>query len=350
MAERPFQPVPNTPLVADPTGDAIWKRWLQGLQSFLGRAVRGPGSSTDNAVARWDGTSGQFLNNSGVIIDDSNNVSGVVNLTTTGNVQIGDASADELTIYAGLWTIESNYIASREAGTVAAGVVSLSSHTFSATGDSGGTSDIRAYRITPTLEGANNAAALYSVLSNPIHDGTGTLTAIRGQSAFITVINTGNATTAQGFTSQIALTNTGSVTTCNLFDALAPLFPSGTGTITNVRGYRVFNIGNAKVTNAIGLLIENFTNSTTMRGIQSSLSSGAGKHNLYIDGTADNSFAGPIYAAQDNKTIQTASAIYAGTGAPNNANGSDGDFYMRGDGGLLTTIYQRRAGAWVGVV
>lgn len=39
-----------------------------------------------------------------------------------------------------------------------------------------------------------------------------------------------------------------------------------------------------------------------------------------------------------------------GTGAPVNANGANGDLYLRVDGGSLTTIYQRRAGAWVGIV
>ena len=37
--------------------------------------VTGPGSSTDNALARFDGTTGKTIQNSGVIIDDSNNIS-----------------------------------------------------------------------------------------------------------------------------------------------------------------------------------------------------------------------------------------------------------------------------------
>ena len=45
-------------------------------------------STTDNAVARYDGTAGA-LQNSAVIIDDSNNVTGVVALTTTGVVSAG---------------------------------------------------------------------------------------------------------------------------------------------------------------------------------------------------------------------------------------------------------------------
>lgn len=60
--------------------------------------------------------------------------------------------------------------------------------------------------------------------------------------------------------------------------------------------------------------------------------------------------ADKIYPATDAAALQTAIGIYAGTGAPNNANGADGDLYFRSDGGALTTEYQRRAGIWVGIV
>jgi hypothetical protein len=46
--------------------------------------VVGPASATDNAIARYDGTTGKLIQNSGVTIDDSNNVTGVGNLTFTG--------------------------------------------------------------------------------------------------------------------------------------------------------------------------------------------------------------------------------------------------------------------------
>lgn len=62
------------------------------------------------------------------------------------------------------------------------------------------------------------------------------------------------------------------------------------------------------------------------------------------------SLTGKLYPATDAAALQTATGIYGNTGAPNNANGANGDFYFRADGGALTTIYQRRAGAWVGVV
>jgi hypothetical protein len=44
----------------------------------------GPSSATDKAIARFNGTTGNLVQNSGVIIDDTNNVTGVVQLTATG--------------------------------------------------------------------------------------------------------------------------------------------------------------------------------------------------------------------------------------------------------------------------
>jgi hypothetical protein len=43
--------------------------------------VVGPASATDNAIARYDGTTGKLIQNSGVAIDDSNNVTGIANLS-----------------------------------------------------------------------------------------------------------------------------------------------------------------------------------------------------------------------------------------------------------------------------
>lgn len=57
-----------------------------------------------------------------------------------------------------------------------------------------------------------------------------------------------------------------------------------------------------------------------------------------------------LYPPTDAAATQTAAGIYAGTGAPNNANGSNGDFYFRSDGGASTTVYQKRTGTWTGVV
>lgn len=51
--------------------------------------VSGPGSSTDNALPRFDGTGGKTLQGSSVVVDDSNNMSGVANITATGTPTLG---------------------------------------------------------------------------------------------------------------------------------------------------------------------------------------------------------------------------------------------------------------------
>jgi hypothetical protein len=69
----------------------------------LGGDVVGPASATDNAIARYNLTTGKLIQNSGVIIDDSNNVSGVVTLTTTNlivndDTTLGGSNADTVTV------------------------------------------------------------------------------------------------------------------------------------------------------------------------------------------------------------------------------------------------------------
>jgi hypothetical protein len=65
--------------------------------------VDGPASATDNAIARYDGTTGKLIQNSSVTIDDSNNVSGVVQLNattvaaTTGNITTVNATTVDTT-------------------------------------------------------------------------------------------------------------------------------------------------------------------------------------------------------------------------------------------------------------
>lgn len=51
--------------------------------------VVGPGSSTDNAIARWDGTTGSVIQDSSVTVSDTGTLSAVNLYATTGNVYVG---------------------------------------------------------------------------------------------------------------------------------------------------------------------------------------------------------------------------------------------------------------------
>lgn len=68
------------------------------------------------------------------------------------------------------------------------------------------------------------------------------------------------------------------------------------------------------------------------------------------DAAGDLTPAGAIFPGNGQGAAQTACGIIAGSGAPSNAWGADGWLYLRSDGGSLTTIYQRRVGAWIGIV
>ena len=49
-------------------------------------AVDGPASATDNALARFDAITGKLIQNSGAILDDSDNLTGVNDITASGDV------------------------------------------------------------------------------------------------------------------------------------------------------------------------------------------------------------------------------------------------------------------------
>jgi len=70
-----------------------------------------------------------------------------------------------------------------------------------------------------------------------------------------------------------------------------------------------------------------------------------------INGTTKvQQITGPFYPATPAGGQQSNCATFAGTGAPSNSNGNNGDIYFNAAGGSLTTIYQKRSGSWVGIV
>ncbi len=59
--------------------------------------VRGPGSATNNAVTRFDSTTGKIIKNSVVAITDAGDVSGAHNISASGNIEVtGNGNALKL--------------------------------------------------------------------------------------------------------------------------------------------------------------------------------------------------------------------------------------------------------------
>ena len=89
----------------------------------LGGDVAGPSSATDNAVARFDTTTGKLIQNSLVIIGDTGSVTGVnaltaESLTVNNNATLGSSNTDTLEVNARITTdLEPNTDAAKDIGT-----------------------------------------------------------------------------------------------------------------------------------------------------------------------------------------------------------------------------------------
>lgn len=181
-----------------------------------GGDVIGPGSSTDNAIARFDGTTGLIIQNSGVIIDDTDNVTGVATLSasslaasTSITLEETGAGTDKITLQAPA-SIAAPYTltlpiddgaAGQFLGTDGSGVLSWSSP--SGAGD-----------VTGPGSATDNAVARF--------DGT---TGKLIQNSGVTIDDSGNIT-ANNLTGTSSGTNTGDQTITLTGDVTG----SGTGT------------------------------------------------------------------------------------------------------------------------
>ena len=109
LMARTSDAIVSVPTVADLPTDAIegairYVADVDALYTFDGAAWNtsggvqppSPATTTDNAIARWDGTVGASLNNSGVIIDDSDNITGVTDLDAATVTLPGGDVQDQL--------------------------------------------------------------------------------------------------------------------------------------------------------------------------------------------------------------------------------------------------------------
>ena len=92
----------TTPAISMHVADATHDGYLSStdwstFNSKGGGDVVGPSSATDNAIARFDLTTGKLIQNSAVIIDDSGNVTGVNSITDPDYITFNTSYATALT-------------------------------------------------------------------------------------------------------------------------------------------------------------------------------------------------------------------------------------------------------------
>jgi hypothetical protein len=107
----------------------LYSKNAGGTVVLVGQGVGGSGdvvggsSSTDNALARYDGTTGKLIQNSVVIVDDTGSVTGVNALTAeslvvNNNVTLGSSNTDTLDVNARITTdLEPNVNNAKDIGT-----------------------------------------------------------------------------------------------------------------------------------------------------------------------------------------------------------------------------------------
>lgn len=134
---------------APTTGDAT--KFLKGDGTWddtgTGGDVTGPASSTDHALARFDLTTGKLLQNSGVIVDDSNNITGVASIEVTNNIRNTQLTASRAVVTDGDKDLASATTTATEIGYVN-GVTSPIQDQFTA------------LRLTPTASKTGNYNAV----------------------------------------------------------------------------------------------------------------------------------------------------------------------------------------------
>lgn len=80
------------------TTDTTFEGFDGSVWGAIGGSLTTPGSTTVNAITKWDVTDGSSIANSGVIIDGSNNVTGIADLSAT-ELQLNGATNDASSLF-----------------------------------------------------------------------------------------------------------------------------------------------------------------------------------------------------------------------------------------------------------
>ena len=256
----------------------------------LGGDVVGPSSATDNAVARYDTTTGKLIQNSLVLIGDTGNVTGVnaltaESLTVNDNTTLGFSNTDTLDVRARIISdLEPNANNAKDIGTSGRNWRdgffgrNLSTVNLEVTGTTSfdGQQGTSGQVLTSAGTGATPTWTTPTTGTVTSVSGTGT---VNGISLSGTVTSSGNLTlggalTGVDLTSQVTGTlpiangGTGQTTAVAAFDALAP---------TTTKGDLIVSDGTDNIRLAVG--VDNYVltaDSTETSGIKWALASGSG--------------------------------------------------------------------------
>lgn len=222
-------------------------------------------ASTDNAATRFDGTTGA-VQNSGLIIDDS------VNITGAGSFKIG--SGLNATTLLGIGTV----------GTaIAAGISNAFEVTESLAATA--TGNRRGLIVTQALTGTAGAASLTTLTFAPSWGSTGTLVTLNGMSGICANTSTGTISTASAIVARVRNNVAGGTITTLM--GLSILAPINAGTIGTAYGILIGAQKVGTVTTAYGLYQTGTNDLNVFEGKVRAGGSTAPTNSLSVTGDAD---------------------------------------------------------------
>jgi hypothetical protein len=235
-------------------------------------------------------------------------------LTGTIGVPNLDIAGDTLKIFAGTWTVGSDVVATRDAGTVATSTVDLWKYTASFEGHSGGGSLTYAFHVIGEHEGGNAINTASAGRFTGMQNGSGAITSLQALIAENRLDSAGNVGSAYGLTLAFHLTSTGGTTTDVQNIRISAPVITGSGTIPHIYGLRISNMGHANITTVSGVYVEDQTGASGgMYGVRTFISAGTDKYNINAAGTAVNFFQGNVGIGTGGPQVSAALSLPAGT-------------------------------------
>lgn len=175
---------------------------------------------------------------------------------------------------------------------------------------SAGTStDFRTLNVEPVLTGSVAAAALRALRLVPTVSSSNTLATLEGSVTNLLHGGSSTVTTALGHDVNAALTSTGNITNFVGYNVNTTSVSSSGDIVGDITGYAVVaGVSRAAASNFYGVNVLTPTNyaGTLSAAFRGQLAAGAGRYNLYMDGTAQNLLGGTL-------TISPTTSLLLGT-------------------------------------
>lgn len=222
----------------------------------------------------------------------SSDVSVAGTLTANGNVVLGNAAGDTITIGSGTWALSNPTTLTRAIGSAASGNTNAVDLEVTLSGHADGTSSSYGLITRTTSSGANDLLDIRGRYGGVNSNASGTTTRAYGDHLFVWHNSAGTLTNAVVSYAH-SRADDGLISVATNYSAGSTVI-NGSGQITQVQGFATGDLGGAAVNRVYGVRVGPTTAVANVWGIASEIVAASGRYNLYISGTAQNIIVGKL--------------------------------------------------------